>query len=79
MPTRDAINIYPIISDDILNLKIADRKPIPTINAVVILKQIESHFLKFVISISSLTSFLYLAIRINNEIKRKNANIPIVF
>lgn len=45
----------------------------------IFLKQIESHFLKFIISISSLTSFLYLAIRIDNEIKRKNANIPIVF
>ena len=75
MPTRDAINIYPIISDDILNLKIADKKPIHTISAVIILKQIESHFLKFAIAISSLTSFLYFAKRADNETKRKNANI----
>ena len=77
--TRTPINRYPIISEDIENLKIAAKNPMHTINAIVILRQIESHFLKFVIAISSFTSFLYFSIRTDNETKRKNANMPTVF
>ena len=43
---------------DIAYLKTADRNPIQTIAAMTILQQIESHFLKFAIAISSTVSFL---------------------
>lgn len=79
MQIRTAISIYPIISEEIENLKIAEKKLMHIINAIVILRQIESHFLKFAIAISSLTSFLYFVIRIDIKTKRKKANIPMVF
>lgn len=77
--TTTPINIYPIISEDIANLKIAAKNPIHTINMIAILRQIESLFLKLVIAISSVTSFLYFDIRIDKDTKMKKANMPIVF
>lgn len=77
--TTVPINIYPIISEDIVNLKTAAKNPIHTINMIAILRQIESLFLKLVIAISSVTSLLYFDIRIDKDTKMKKASIPTVF
>lgn len=69
--TNNPINIYPMISEDIANLRTAERNPIHIIDIIVIFKQIASHLLKFAIANSSILSFLYFFSRTYKFHKKK--------